>query len=550
MNKIRKLTGLALRNEKGSALITVFLVLIVLIALGMGVMALSVGSAKQAAVTDTYEKAYYVAEGGTQQGIEYIRNSIADIYKDIKADVITFSTKDTSKNLNSDYFFTQLNQKAASFAPADPDASPEAAVTGLTVTIADSTGSGDTRDFTVTASAMKGAEVKRVVKAHISVHFVRIDLKSVTFRDEALITLGTFTQKSTANGMVITGDTLAAGYDLQNNTITGTKKLLSDFPDANTDALDWHIDYDKRLAVSDVIKSVSSKKTTGFAAVVVPDSTKKGSDQLTDSAFGGKKPTLFPLRITEAPSANPYEIKVWNGILENISGETQIDCSTDLTIGSPVSGTASNRVKIYCSGNLTINYSINYVDIYCAGTCTVTQKVSNSRIHSVGEFVVNGGEGLESTEVFCDSSMDISKRLQDTQLNCKGDISLSGSGLFGTNKIYSGGSISMGASTTGTIVLYAEKTFSTFGSLSFNAKGIIYTNGSINPGALDFTFEGQIAAKGPLVFQNGTYNLKANPDLLSSLEADSFVTAGTTQSIVMPSILAVMPPANTTITEP
>ena len=679
--------GYLRRNNKGSALLAVFLVLMVLTVLGMGIFALSVGSVKQSTVTDIYEKAYYVSEKGSQQGIDFIRYAVTGLYKDIKEECIALNTVSTAKN-NANDFFSRLDSSARAYI-ASPDSYPEAGIDSLVSSISNGApvaGSANAREYTIQSISTTG-NISRIVTAKVMVVFFPIEKKGVTFRDEVLITEGTMTQYSQAS-MTISGDVIAGSYNVAgplSNPIrmtSGAMKLLSDVPDA-TDALNWKIDYDKRLAAGNAVPagivarktastiSTSGKKTTGFADTKKPDQTGGSTDSFSWGVFSGAVPTVYPLRITEA-SAKPYKFDQWN-VLTSVPGELQIDASKNLEISSAISGTPTNRIKIFCDGNLILG-KISYADIYALGSVTVGQNCDNVNIYSngpvtinstfsngtitsastelmeikqtctnaniytngsltisgsgssnlnfssggnviisnsvaglegysagnftvsatlsnvkissagnlsvtggngisggkiycggnftsgqaltdlqintIGDFTVNGGNGVTNTEIFCGGNMSINQTCKNTKLNSRGDISLTGGGLKETNKVYSGGSISVtNTSVQGNIVLYAEKNFSVFGSFSFDAKGIVYTNGSINPGSASLKLEGQIAAKNSVTFTSGSFNLINNPSILEALEADPFVLNGTVIRFIMKSMQVIIPPSAISVIE-
>ncbi len=181
----RKLIKQWCKNERGSALVTVFMVLIVLLALGMGVMALSVGGAKQSVVTDTFEKLYYPAEGASTQGVEFIKQQVLNEYQDI-ADLFDHNNSSTN---NQTTFFQHLNDRlgadGANFAASQPDQSAGSAVDALDTKITH-TSSGSTYIYTVSSKAT-GGSTARGVDGKLKVTFVKLEKKFIPFGEHALI---------------------------------------------------------------------------------------------------------------------------------------------------------------------------------------------------------------------------------------------------------------------------------------------------------------------------------------------------------------------------
>ncbi len=522
MKNMKRLIDSSLHNERGAALVAVFLVLMVLLTLGLGVMALSMGSAKQAVVTDTYEKAYYAAEGGAQQGVEYLRSQVLRVYSNIKSDLasgITSSNNATSffNNLN-----TSITNSATKFNPVLTESSGAASVTGLTASIAASA-SGITRTYTITSTAA-GGEARRIVVGKIDVTFKEVTVSSgaLTLSDHVVMTGGTFHVVSGDNRVNNPATVLFGSYDNPNTNPWYDGFVYDDKPNTSNwinpglaGTLTWEMEY----------PGYSNEAKYPNAPSIAPIAN---GASVTNAAF--KNPPYnwtvpSPVYLEGAPGAS-YSVSNFS----IIGG--QVVSTGNLSISAPnITGTADKYVKIYCSGDLTISSSIlKYVKIFCDGNLTIS-----------------GGSGTRNCKIYVKGNVTLSTVIEDDTIICGKNLTLQGNSanrctIYAkqkvtmdsnnrTNmKIYCDVLSTSGGGIGGDTIVYAESSLNLCG----NVAGLFYTNGTAKIGTpQNGSLTGQVVAKGDTY----TYGYQFNKDPnISRLYDDAFVTStgSATMTITLP----------------
>lgn len=454
-------------DNRGSALVSVFLVIIVLLVLGMGILALSVANNKQAKVDNTYERDYYVADGSAKQGVETLKSAALERYRQIADDLKNNIL--TSNNAAS--FFAYVD--AVSYTPPQPDASA-GGPTSSTVAISHATVNSSTHRYTVLSSASDGA-TSRSIAGSIDITFVPVTVQGATFTplgSETILAGGTFRQNS--------------GW----SAVSGTVKFgaFSSYNPSQFKLKDMNQSDTSTWIVPSVKDSLNwSMKYPGFT-----DSVRTPAAQLS------LPPIADGTSITNAAFKNPpYNWNVPSPIyLEGASGASftissfqykggQVYCTGNLGISNDVLGTSSSYVYLYCSGDLNLsNGAIQYSKIYCGGNLTI-----------------NGGSGLDHVTIYCNGSIsDSCTNRTNVRVYCK-SYTMNGGNFVGDN------------------VLYAENSI----HLESTVSGLFYTNGTIDLGS-GSGLTGQMAAKGNITV-NGSFDFKPDSAMIARLNVDPFMTS-------------------------
>lgn len=456
-----------MRDERGSALVSAFVVIVVVLILGLGILTLSTANIAQAKVDDTYARDYHVAGGGARQGIEALKNAALDQYRKI-ADDLESNIQSTN---NAASFFSALD--AFAYSPRQPDAS-SGGPTSLAVAISHAAVDADTRRYTVLATATDGKTPRRVASS-IDIRFIPVEKTSgfTPLGTQAVIAGGTLVQNQ---GYTSITDTTDLAFPVKFGSMPSCKSYalngaykadLSPYVDpATADSLSWDMDY------------------PGFTSAVKPSGSQlslpayTSPATITNMSFGGSAPS--PVYLDLEGSSGAYTMSSFNYV-----GGT-VYCTASLTASNPyITGTASSYVNIYCRGNLTLNGVIaRYVNIYCDGNVAI-----------------NGGNSYRNVTVYCNGTInDSCTDRRDVRYYC-GAYRMNGGNFHGDNIVYTENS------------LHLESTVS----------GLFYSNGAIDVGS-GSGVTGQVVAKGNITM-NGSFNFTYDDDMIQRLNVDPFTTS-------------------------
>lgn len=413
-------------DKSGSALLAVVMIIAVVLILGMGILTLSLANARQNKIDDTYERDYYSADGGAQQGVEALKNAAMEQYRLIATDLM--NNVQSSNNATS--FFTALD--AVTYVPPQPDSST-GGPSALSVSITHSTVDADTHSYSVKAVATDG-RTPRTVQGSITINFQPVTKTSgyTQMGTQTMISGGKIS--SSQSTVHINGDVVASSYtiDYPNNFIvTGSKLIGTAVPTWNTKYSDH---YEAKSAVTPTVTVTTNGSTVSSCA-------------------------------------SPYYIEGSSGVSYTVSSLNvngnggQFYSAAGLTVSNGTyKGSSSNWLKLYSSGDMTItSSSLAYVKIFCGGNLSLT----NSGIPS-------------NIEIDCAGSVTISgTSLADTTMFCGNDLNFSGTSITGNSIIYVKDDISFtGASGTMKGLFYAGGDI-TIGQASMNLDGQIAAGGNI-----------------------------------------------------------------------
>lgn len=357
MGNLKKYAG----NERGSALVAVFMVLVLLVVLGAGLMVLSVGSARQSVAADTYEKAYYPAEGASRQGIEYVKQAALTCYNGIADDL----RNNVLSSNNAASFFTAMesymSSPATRFSPSPLDLSAGAAVKTLNSSVNAAVVSPAARAYTVDSTAL-GDAASRTVRGTITVKFVPLQRKFIPFGDKALIVGNDLDLTRVKQGTLLQSpdgievDPLKIRPDTSN--VDPGSPIYPPPADRN---LDWVLTFNS-------FSSFISGITPNYEPADIGKGT-LGFKNLTINSGG-----MYVVGAADTPFT-----------LDNVSLATdgRIVCYGDLTINDG----ELNDVSIVCKGDMYIDgCTINRASIYCGGTLYV--RAGNGKVTTVDHSIV------------------------------------------------------------------------------------------------------------------------------------------------------------------
>lgn len=473
-----------LADNRGSALLSVFVVIMVLLVLGMGVLALSMSNAQQAKVGDTYERSYYAAGGGAQQGVERLKSAALEYYRQVEQEM----RSGMQTHNNAADFFAYLD--AVTYSPPQPDASA-GGPSSLSVSITHTAVSSSTHRYTVLSTAT-GGTVTRRMRGTVDITFVPIVMRAsaLPFPNDAVIAGGTFYMDNTTSSVRlnfgVSGNVLFGAYVNPNTDpwydgfSAGNKNVAGWINPSAADMVDWDLRYASlkpaRLTVSPSIAPSTTINTNSFAPL------------------GYAVPS--PVYLEGLPTSN-LTVSV------TISGGGQIYSYRDLSLQNcSYGGTPSRYLTVFCSGNMTFgSTSLNYCKIYCDGNVSMS-----------------GGGSISNSEIYCG-----------------GNINLGSYGISNTC-IVSGNTATLGSGSISGSLVYASNDISITGGTGLN--GIFYAGDSVYFNASG-SMSGQVAAKGNIYTKSGcSYNVSYSQstinDILDAPFIDHLGGSGGSSAIIPP----------------
>jgi hypothetical protein len=468
-----------IRDTRGSALVSVMLVLLVLLVLGLGILLLSTANTKQAKVDNTYERDYYVADGNAKQAVEVLKSAALEKYRLIAADL----ADNIQSSNNAASFFAFLD--AVTYAPPQPDGSaggPNAA----SVTISRTVVSAATHRYTVLSIATDGT-TPRSIRGSIDITFVPVKANAAftPLGSETILCGGTFRQNS---GWSEVWGTVKFGAFSSYNP---GQFRLNDMNQSDTsrwivpntkDFLNWSMKYP---GFTDSVRTPSSQ----LSLPPIANGTAITNASFKDPPYNWNVPSPIYLEGQAGASFTISSFQYKGG---------QVYSTGNLGFYHDVLGTSSSYVNIYCKGNLSFNGSIvKYARIFCGGNLTI-----------------NGGAGFDHVTIYCNGSItDSCTDRRNVRFYCKA-YTMNGGNFIGDN------------------ILYAENSI----HLESTVSGLFYTNGDIDLGS-GSGLTGQMAAKGNIKV-NGSFNFRPDSAMLDRLNADPFVTSspgsGAAEAITQP----------------
>lgn len=145
-----------IKNEKGFALTFVLLVLVVVSILGLAIIGMTTSAFKMTRIHSDSESAYYIAEGGVNYTIDWIRTKVNDLYDRVRS---------------ADEFFANLESNMNKPIILDTFESNFGRTPEAMITITGSRRSGeDSADYTITSRGRIGNST-RTVKSVITVNW-------------------------------------------------------------------------------------------------------------------------------------------------------------------------------------------------------------------------------------------------------------------------------------------------------------------------------------------------------------------------------------------
>lgn len=359
MRKVKRVVQLL--NNRGSALLSVFLVIIVLLVLGMGILSLSLANSKQAVSVDTYERSYYVADAGAKQGVEQLKSAALEYYRvladEVKNNVLT--------NNNAVSFFAYMD--AIAYTPPQPDASV-GGPTCASVSISHASVDSDTHRYTILSIATDG-RVSRKMSAFIDVTFEKIKTETIfePFGSKPLVVGNTIDLSDVKNKTVLE---IPDGAEVKNmpsqeeikDHINPPENLVN-LPETRN--LVWNLAFSQFSSIKDA---------------TVPTITPINGDNVSSS--------VSPFNVIGVDAAS-YEITnvTANGgfiYCSNANNANDPKGKKDPDWGLTISNCTLTNVMVVCAGNITINSgTLRNVSIYCGKTLTIGPQSSTNILNSM-----------------------------------------------------------------------------------------------------------------------------------------------------------------------
>lgn len=517
--------ALPILNNKGSALVSVFMVILVLLVLGAGILALSLSNTKQAVTADTYERSYYVADAGAKQGVERLKNAAMEYYRTVAEEV----KNGTQTNNNSASFFAYMD--AITYTPPQPDTSA-GGPTSIDVSISHTTISSDTHRYSVLSTAT-GLATARKIQGSIDITFVPIVKSASAFTplgSETVLVGGTFNQTS-GDITIQNNGTVRFGAYTNPRSNPPSYSNYDGFNIANKSSLNW-IDPNTRSSLNwDMQYPGFTEESKTAASPTLPII----SNGATISSLGGNTSPIY----LEGAAGASFTFKSVN------SGFTggQIWCDKKLTVQSAtLDGNAGNYIKLYSGTDMAISSTVlDYCKLFSDANLSINGGggISNLIICSRGDMTI-GSTTMTNLKIYCGGNLTINGGSStNVTIYCAGTIT-DNSNTRTNMKVYCDSYSMSGGNIVGDSIVYAES----YIHLESTVSGLIYSNGNIDIGS-GSGLTGQMAAKGN-VNAHGSFSYRPDSTLLARLNVDPFTTSSPgggsgSATVVQPANPAIFP---------
>lgn len=456
--------GQALRDERGSTMLAVVTLTVVLSLIGMGFLGAAASNAVSSKRVDNYERALYGGESAVHTAIETLKKQVTAYYVQMAAYRGSPSGLAGYTAMYLEFFPAVRDAAEAAFEEPELTNYRFGGIRTETVFLEPEPLSPASALYPIESTVTEG-NVTRIVRGSLVVN--RIDLTPAGA--PSLPYLGT--EAVVAGGTLDTG--LNNGYNIYGNARVGALVTNEAKPWQFTawnesscvdpgvvDSIDWHLDFDAILA------GIPAMPAAAPSVPLIAD----GASVDTNYVLTRGGAFTDPLNLIGQAGAS--------FTVQSVAYPGGVICSSgDLTIASG-NFSGGGDIYIYCDGDLSISgVSLTHFTIYCGGDLTV----------SSGSF----GAGA----LYCAGSVTMySAGTIGCNVYAGGDITIYG-GSFGQN-MYCGGTFYCGGLGISNGLIYAEQGIHLgYGGRSGTISGVLYTNG-------DVYYEEGICVTGQLVARN------------------------------------------------
>jgi hypothetical protein len=400
-----------LKNKKGNALLTAVVTMSVLIIITVCVAALSVTNINLSVKSKQYNNTYYLAEAAVQKGMQQVKDSIANYYKQMQS--IPVAQYDTTYMAKYNGFFGNVRTDAATAFTEPKFTAPEYSAAGTSTSFSIEDESGASAKIVVQSTANYGG-VTKTVRGVLNVQKQHVYEKTGSTYNptENVLTIGQDMVFNPNTGCINQfrihgGNAVVGGYEYQNNT--DNKKIV---PDSGYKVTEAASTFSTNLTYQTLLQKRDTRTPTAWVE------TAAGPDwhhtQITPSYIEGLPNLSFS--ITSC----------------GITG--QVYCHGNLNF---VSGDLDGN--LFCDGDVTINNVGIKGNIVAAGKVTFNSGTFGddkngwkaSSVFAGTDVIVNNGATLTNVLVFATRDYNLNNNPSGKEIVFAGrDINITASNTF------------------------------------------------------------------------------------------------------------------------
>lgn len=431
------------KSKKGSAIITVLIVMVVLVLLGQAITILTLGTLRTNVADSSNNEAYYAAESGIVSAIDQVKHEVVSYYKTLS------EASSTDYNALFGAFSTSINANAqARFV----EPTLEGGTTSTTFYVGAYDSVNDVCEFNIQCVSMTPDNARYQVNA--SVYVKKIDVSvtggQLVVVDNAALIVGGELDLDYDSGIGINGgDAIVGGI-----TFESTKKNQVPY---SISGGDLYIDPNIGDVIEDVFvySSYSNPDVSGADLVVTANTTLD---------WGYTPPN--PVVITTLPGVDL--------VLSRDFDEGVIHGQGNVTVSGGNYG-----VDLYCDGDLYLSSCDFIGDIYVRGNFVGEDAVIRGNLIVDGN--INWSSGYSVGDILCGGYVTIHDASSVCSIAAVGAVDIESVGIS-AGLIYSSTSITIGDCSV-SAVLYSCGEIVITGGMYLN--GAIYGKGDFyfsNPG--------------------------------------------------------------------
>ena len=360
--------GKIFNNRKGSSILTVVLVMMVLALLGLAVSTMSIGTLQKNTADLSNNEAYYASESGINSAMEHLKREVIVYYRQMA------EAEGTAYTLLYNNFFSGVNTNAQTKF-VEPD------IEDVDLQTMFYTGNFNSQDnvceFLITCVSTMPDNTKYQMNASVNVK--RLDIKAPNSGEFVLID----------NAAIISGDLLHipknSGFQVNGGDVI-VSELTYDSKWVPYTINGGEIKYDPNIGQS--VKNILNYQSYSDPVITNPNGVADG-----DTSYNWGSIPSSPVRIISTPGSDIHvnSCTITDGIIFS-QGDLHMNNGTF-------------TVDLYADGDVHINNCTINGDIYCRGVFYGNNAIINGKV--VSETSVDWHNGALNGSVYGENSVDI-----------------------------------------------------------------------------------------------------------------------------------------------
>ncbi|MGI5878779.1 MAG: hypothetical protein ACOX7W_09250 [Christensenellales bacterium] len=581
----------ALRNERGTVLMTVMMVMLILSIIAIGAIQASANNITAAKKVDNYERLYYGAESAANAAAETLRKEVAEYYNLMAAETmvaieehynstgIILRLENCIPYINRrNGFDTQIvqNSREAYQEPRLTEYEFGAITTHTTFSDHVEIIPGMTADdpdihrFTILCTAMEG-DVTRTFESYVDIPFIDINLDDNRSDppdfNYGLVVGGQLQLNEGGIKLKVNGDAATSTMPYEDPGFLGLNPSNftcwnRDDPDfiqpEIADKIDWELDFDAMLRQAREDLTLSMPGAPGAPALPGGGNNINHGDPIR--LTGSPNPAIFKDSQTRSITVEPRKSSdVTTNAIISSNGALTVRCYEEKLLGIvirrrilTISGSGG---ALRAAGDLSIDSRTNVSGTESnptilhsvSGSVSAGANAQYTRIHAGGGSISVGGQylgkGTESQPIrnYASGSITMnnsSNGASYTTMQAGSSITMRGT-LFANCNFYAGGSLDLTGTRFTDCVLYAGSGMSLDGEY---VNCVIYANGNLSLDGTftsceihtngSFTLENSARIEDSFVYAGGSTRIRNSTDLMSSrIYCNGNLTYDTTWSL-------------------